>query len=227
MVLALYRVGIHAKVSFRGPEKGAGFSLSPMFGVGQLRFGPFFLPEMDDFPAAVLPSLFHDHDTSSWLDRRFCRPGDSGPKKRISYFHLPCPAYPPAPAYRPDSRNRRISSLFYRYALAAGLIVSLLTDFFLMLQKRRFKMETGGFILAHALYALAILSTERLEILSLPTGILLLYAAVIGFLLIRHRPHSGILSLLYVAVTAICASAAFGMVLRRPEPGRWLRRLEF
>jgi uncharacterized membrane protein YhhN len=113
----------------------------------------------------------------------------------------------------------KISSPFYRYALAAGLIVSLLTDFFLMLQKRRFKMETGGFILAHALYALAILSTERLEILSLPTGILLLYAAVIGFLLIRHRPHSGILSLLYVAVTAICASAAFGMVLRRPEPG--------
>ena len=107
---------------------------------------------------------------------------------------------------------------FYGYTLAAGLIVSLLSDVFLMLQKLRFKMETGGFILAHALYAMAFFSTGKVEIISIPAGTLLFYAAVMGFLLTHRRPHAGILGLLYIAVTVLCANAVFGMVLRRPEP---------
>ncbi len=110
-------------------------------------------------------------------------------------------------------------SPFYLKSLAAGLILSLAGDIFMMVRKKKFKMGLICFFFAHIGYALAFFSVLKPPFSSWPTWPLLLYAVVIVGILFRHFQNMRTPVLLYIVAIITMARAAFEMAVQYPGPG--------
>jgi len=105
---------------------------------------------------------------------------------------------------------------YYRFAIAAGLIISLAGDVFMMLRKKRFLEGLICFLVAHVCYTSAFLSGIRLEFSSWPSVPLLIWAALVVFILYPHLGKMRIPVIIYALVILTMARAGLERSIQLP-----------
>lgn len=108
---------------------------------------------------------------------------------------------------------------FYRNAVLAALLLSLIGDIFLMLKPARFLAGLAAFLLAHIVYAAAF--SSRMETLNVTAVIATVTSGAVMFLLIRRG--AGRLAVpvaVYTAAIAAMVATSVSAALDVPEPGR-------
>ena len=105
---------------------------------------------------------------------------------------------------------------YYRFAIAAGLIISLAGDVFMMLRKKRFLEGLICFLVAQVLYTSAFLSGIRLEFSFWPSVPLLIWTVLVVFILYPHLGKMRIPVIIYVLVIITMARAALERSIQLP-----------
>jgi uncharacterized membrane protein YhhN len=105
---------------------------------------------------------------------------------------------------------------YYRYAIAAGLVISLAGDVFMMLRKKRFLEGLICFLVAQICYTFAFLSGIRLKFSSWPTLPLLIWTVLVVVILYPHLGKMRVPVIIYVLVIITMARAALERAIQLP-----------
>jgi uncharacterized membrane protein YhhN len=105
---------------------------------------------------------------------------------------------------------------YYRYAIAAGLVISLAGDVFMMLRKKRFLEGLICFLVAQVCYTFAFLSGIRLKFSSWPTLPLLIWTVLVVVILYPHLGKMRVPVIIYILVIITMARAALERSIQLP-----------
>jgi len=104
----------------------------------------------------------------------------------------------------------------YRYAIAAGLVISLAGDVFMILRKKRFLEGLFCFLIAQVCYTFAFLSGIYLKFSSWPTLPLLIFTVLVVLILHPHLGKMRVPVFLYIFVIITMARAALERAIQLP-----------
>lgn len=106
----------------------------------------------------------------------------------------------------------------YRFAVGAGLVVSLVGDFFMMPRRKRFAAGLAAFLAAQVCYAFAFLSGIRLRLSPVPAFAMLAYGAVLFAVLYPGLKRLRIPVLVYIFAISAMALAALERYIQAGGP---------
>lgn len=106
----------------------------------------------------------------------------------------------------------------YRAAIAAGLLISLAGDVFMILRKKRFLEGLICFLVAQVCYTFAFLAEIRLKFSSWTSIPLLIYAVLVVVILYPHLGKMRVPVILYILVIITMARTALERAVQLPGP---------